>query len=75
MSWDVKISIKLISTSLSKEDKLVLDAPFSMQEIKDAVFSMAPLKAPRSDRFPIGFFQKYWNIIKHSASKFILDIL
>lgn len=33
------------------------------QEIKHALFSMHPYKAPRPDGMPPFFFQKYWNVV------------
>lgn len=34
-----------------------LNAPCSMQEIREALFMMDPWKAPGPDRFPVGFYQ------------------
>jgi hypothetical protein len=42
-----------------------LVAPFTEEEIKTAIFSMNPNKAPGPDGFPILFYQKFWNIIKY----------
>jgi hypothetical protein len=44
---------------LTEEDNLVLARPFTLEEVKIALFSMAPNKAPRSDNIPIEFYQQY----------------
>ncbi|XP_039144849.1 uncharacterized protein LOC120282161 [Dioscorea cayenensis subsp. rotundata] len=41
-----------------------LDAPFTLEEIKVAVFGMRADKAPGPDGFPMLFFQKFWDIVK-----------
>ncbi len=41
-----------------------LHAPFFEGEVKLAVFSSAPDKAPRPDGFPLLFYQRFWRIIK-----------
>jgi hypothetical protein len=35
-----------------------------MEEVKFALFSMAPNKAPGPDNIPIEFYQHCWDIIK-----------
>lgn len=35
----------------------------SMKEVKDAVFSMSPYKAPGPDGFQPVFFRNYWHIV------------
>jgi hypothetical protein len=44
---------------LTEEDNLVLARPFTLEEVKIALFSMAPNKAPGSDNIPIEFYQQY----------------
>ncbi len=41
-----------------------LDAPFSEDEIKRAVFDLGPDKAPGPDGFPLLFFQKSWEFLR-----------
>lgn len=41
-----------------------LDAPFSEQEIKNAVFQLASNKSPGPDGFPLDFYKRFWHIIK-----------
>jgi hypothetical protein len=41
-----------------------LDAPFSDQEIENALFMMHPNKSPGPDGFTTGFYIKHWDILK-----------
>lgn len=45
---------------LDSSDQQMLDAEFTLQEIKHAVFSMRRNRAPGPDGFPIEFYQKFW---------------
>lgn len=44
-------------------------------EIKDALISMSQLKAQALDGYPVGFFQKYWDMVGPSVTQYTLDIL
>ena len=46
--------------------------PFTMEEIKTALFQMAPLKASGPDGFNSCFFQKNWDIVGPEVCKAIL---
>ncbi|XP_059064794.1 uncharacterized protein LOC131856862 [Cryptomeria japonica] len=48
---------------ITDEDNAMLMAPFSIQEVKDVVFSMSPDKAPGPDGFNALFFQKCWSFL------------
>jgi hypothetical protein len=50
-----KITIK-INEALCKD--------FSDKEISVAMFQIGQLKAPGSDDFPAGFFQRHWDTLK-----------
>jgi hypothetical protein len=52
-----------IPLSLSDEDKEGLVTLFSINEIREVVFSMEHTQAPGPDGFPIEFFQKFWDLI------------
>lgn len=43
-----------------------LASPIDNEEIRQAVFQMSPLKAPRVDGFPAGFYQSQWHIVGDS---------
>ncbi|XP_059458992.1 uncharacterized protein LOC132188495 [Corylus avellana] len=49
--------------------------PFSANEMRIALFQMAPLKAPGPDGLTVGFFQKPWNTVGPEVSKAILHTL
>ncbi len=41
-----------------------LSAPFSLEEIKIAVFQLGRDKAPGPDDFPLYFYQVFWDTIR-----------
>nr|CAD1832650.1 unnamed protein product [Ananas comosus var. bracteatus] len=41
-----------------------LHSPFTLEEVKTAIFSSAPEKAPGPDGLPMVFYQRFWNVIK-----------
>ncbi len=41
-----------------------LHDPFSLQEVRHAVFSCAPDKAPGPDGVPLFFYQRFWGLLK-----------
>jgi hypothetical protein len=43
-------------------------------EVRNAVFSMHPWKAPSPDGFPAGFYQKSWNIVGDTIYKFVENV-
>ncbi|KAH1131017.1 hypothetical protein J1N35_002395 [Gossypium stocksii] len=58
---------RLLSNNFPQLDPVdisFLGRPMSNIEIKEALFDMAPLKAPGSDGFHALFFQKYWDTLE-----------
>jgi hypothetical protein len=51
----------------------ILTSPFTMYEIKEAVFQMEHNKAPGADGFPAEFYQVFWEIIKEDLLALFLD--
>lgn len=50
-----------------------LEAPFSKNEIKEAVFGMDGARSLRPDRFSLLFFQTGWDTIKDDLMMIFLD--
>ncbi|XP_073015397.1 uncharacterized protein [Primulina eburnea] len=57
---------------LADSKSRALYAPFSSEEVKQALDDMAPFKAPGPDGIPAGFYQKMWNIVGDSLSEYAL---
>jgi hypothetical protein len=51
-------------TQVSPSENEFLTAPFTIEEVKEAIFQMEKNKAPGPDGFPAEFYQKFWEIIK-----------
>lgn len=49
---------------VSRKENELLIAPFTENEIKEAVFSCYAEGAPGPDGLPFLFYQKFWNLIK-----------
>ena len=48
----------------SAEENAFLTAPFTEDEVRQAIFQMKHNKAPGPDGFPAEFYQNFWDIIK-----------
>ena len=64
-----------VPTKVSAEMNAVLEADFSADEVKRALFQIFPLKAPDPDGFPAHFFQKHWDICGDEVVKAVLLIV
>jgi hypothetical protein len=54
--------VNIIDQSILPEDNTLLTAPFTLEEFREAMFSMHPDKCPGPDGFNPGFFQHFWHI-------------
>ena len=55
------------------EDAAELVKPFTMEELKNAVFGMATNKAAGPDGFNADFYQKNWDLIKNDLYQLLVD--
>lgn len=53
----------------------MLNAEYTQEEIKQALFQMFPLKAPGLDGFPAHFFQRHWDVCGAEVTKAVLRIV
>ena len=80
----------LFSSDVQEPDQAVLDnvnprvsdamneflaKDFTAEEVKTALFQMAPSKAPGVDGFTAGFFQRHWDVLGDDITAAILDFL
>ncbi|GJX40419.1 RNA-directed DNA polymerase, eukaryota, reverse transcriptase zinc-binding domain protein, partial [Tanacetum coccineum] len=56
---------------LSPNQITSLDAPFSCEEIKRALWDCGSDKAPGLDGFTFGFFKRFWEVIKEDVFAFV----
>jgi hypothetical protein len=56
---------------LDRETFDMLGMPIEDQEVKKALFSMSPWKAPGPDGYPAGFYQQGWNVVGSSIIEFV----
>lgn len=60
---------------ITEEHNSMLMATFKVEEVVEAIKSIAPLKASGKDGYPAIFYQKYWNIIGEDVTTYCLDVL
>jgi hypothetical protein len=58
---------------VTENENEILTSPFTMDEIKEAMFQMEHNKAPGPDGFPIEFYQVFWEIIKEDLLALFSD--
>ena len=52
-----------------------MDSPFTREEVKKALFSMGPTKAPSLNGFHALFFQKNWELVGSDMTAVCLGVL
>ena len=63
----VPTKVQAMNTELSK--------PYTPEEVKVALFQMAPSKAPSVDGFTAGFYQRHWDLLGNAVTEAVLDFL
>ncbi|XP_019176856.1 PREDICTED: uncharacterized protein LOC109172161 [Ipomoea nil] len=58
---------------VTTEMKISMSQPFTMGDVKTALFDMKPDKAPGPDSMSPAFFQHFWPVLGHDLSMFILN--
>jgi hypothetical protein len=58
---------------VSNAENEILTAPFSLDEVREAVFHMEHNKAPGPDGFLAEFYQVFWEVIKNDLMAMFTD--
>lgn len=58
---------------LSVEDKMILEAPFLVEEIKEVIWISDCDKSSGPNVFPLGFFKICWSFISQEAVPLVRD--
>ncbi|KAL0301821.1 UNVERIFIED_CONTAM: putative mitochondrial protein [Sesamum radiatum] len=72
---DVERGTRFVSIKVDDGMNQSLLQPYTEEEIRKAVFQMAPFKSPGPDGMPPIFYQFYWNNIKSDVISFVLKFL
>lgn len=56
-------AVEGLNRRVSDANREMLDAPFTKDNIEDALMSMYPIKASGQDGFTAGFYQKHWKAV------------
>ena len=67
--------IDTVPVKVTPEMNDILNAPYSQDEVKKALFQMFPIKAPGPDSFPAHFFQRHWDVCGADVTKVVLRIV
>ena len=67
----LNIAPQRITTDMKEE----LSRPYSVEEVKVALFQMGPTKVPGPDGMNALFYQKFWHIVGNDVSSAVLDFL
>ncbi|TYJ48346.1 hypothetical protein E1A91_A01G055500v1, partial [Gossypium mustelinum] len=70
-NWRMKIELDF--KRLKESDVEKLEVPFSLEEIRDAIWSCEESKAPEPDGFNMCFFRRCWNIVKEDVFRMMSD--
>ncbi|XP_024196036.1 uncharacterized protein LOC112199223 [Rosa chinensis] len=69
------VVLQSIDVRVTTEMNDSLLAPYTVEEIKEALFQMHPYKAPRPDGMSPFFFQKYWDLVGSEVCHAVISLL
>ncbi|TYJ47336.1 hypothetical protein E1A91_A02G182400v1, partial [Gossypium mustelinum] len=70
-NWRMKMELDF--KRLKESDAKKLEVPFSIEEIRDAIWSCEEIKAPGPNGFNMCFFRRCWNIVKEDVFRMMSD--
>lgn len=70
---DLSIALRGMFTVLEPPIRNAMISPFSVADVKEALFDMDPFKASRPDGLHAGFYQRLWETVGDSVVSFALQ--
>ena len=67
--------LRHVPTKVTPDMNALLNAPYTNEEVKCALFQMFPIKAPGPDGYPAHFFQRQWEVCGEEVTKVVLKIV
>lgn len=64
-----------LEARVTRQMRDMLDAPYTPEEVQNALFGIAPWKAPGPDGFRASFFQSNWDLVGELTTSLCLQIL
>uniref|UniRef100_A0A803NWW7 Reverse transcriptase n=1 Tax=Cannabis sativa TaxID=3483 RepID=A0A803NWW7_CANSA len=72
---DISMELEdLFDRKIGEEENQSLTRIPSIEEIRDTVFSIHPLKSPGPDGLPGRFFRKYWDVVGSNVYKAVQEV-
>ncbi|KAL5847531.1 hypothetical protein ACOSQ3_011055 [Xanthoceras sorbifolium] len=75
LSEALGVVVDSVSRRLSAAACSRLDRVFSAEEVRMALFQIAPSKTPGPDGFTAGFYQRFWSVVGSKVSTACLKVL
>lgn len=66
--------LKNIKKQITEQQKIIMDAPLSIQELTKAMTNMPLKKSPGMDGLPIEFYKTFWHLIDHVYLEYLHEI-
>lgn len=66
-------AVNCVSTNITAVHNNILLEPVTDDEVKQAIFSMHPDKAPGPDGMTPAFFQKHWSVVRNEVIQLVRD--
>ncbi len=67
--------IDAVQPQITEEHNRFLLSPFTVEEVKNALFSMHPDKSLGPDDMNPAFYQKFWDVVGNDVAKFCLSAI
>lgn len=67
--------LDIVPMKVTEDMNAGLEATYTPEEVRRALFMMGPNKAPRPDGFTAGFYQTHWDLVGPTVTRAVLGVL